>query len=129
MHCLPLKMSAIPTPRRFAKKIGGLLLLAAGVGASLTTMRALSAADRTLSGNERRPPFIGLAPILGSYPDQSILLGTNVMVIPDAAPTNTAGMSVFSSTSFQGELVGDPSTGVVRVTNAHPIGTYTITVQ
>jgi hypothetical protein len=122
-------MSAIPFPRRFATKTGGLLLLAAGVGASLTTMRDLSAADRTFSGNQRRPPFIGLAPILGHYSDQSILLRANVTVMPDAAPVNTASMSVFSSTSFQGELVGEPSTGVVRVTNAHPAGTYTITVQ
>jgi hypothetical protein len=51
------------------------------------------------------------------------------MVMPDAAPANTASMSVFSSTSFEGELVGEPSTGIVRVTNAHPEGTYIITVQ
>ncbi len=34
-----------------------------------------------------------------------------------------------TSTSFKGKLEGNPATGVVRVTDAHPAGTYTVTVR
>src|SRR4029077_492193 len=33
-----------------------------------------------------------------------------------------------TSTNFEGKLEGDPTTGMVRVTDAHPAGTYTVTV-
>ena len=67
--------------------------------------------------------------VLGSYPDTSILLSTDTTVTPDAAPTNTTSINVSTSTNFKGTLEGDPATGVVRVTDAHPAGTYTITVR
>src|SRR5438094_509083 len=44
------------------------------------------------------------------------------------APYNTTRITVSTSTSFDGTLEGDPATGVVRVTDAHPAGTYTVTV-
>ena len=44
------------------------------------------------------------------------------------APTNTTSINVSTSTDFKGTLAGDPTTGVVRVTDAHPAGTYTVTV-
>src|SRR5262249_39062652 len=37
-------------------------------------------------------------------------------------------INVSASTDFKGKLEGDPATGVVRVTDAHPEGTYTVTV-
>jgi hypothetical protein len=37
-------------------------------------------------------------------------------------------INVSTSTDFKGTLIGDPTTGVVRVTNAHPAGTYRVTV-
>ena len=49
--------------------------------------------------------------------------------IPDAAPTNTTSINVSTSTNFKGKLEGYPTTGVVRVTDAHPAGTYTVTVR
>src|SRR5204862_6825246 len=33
------------------------------------------------------------------------------------------------STDFNGTLTGDPAAGVVRITDAHPAGTYTVTVR
>ena len=68
-------------------------------------------------------------PTLGNYPDTSLLLSTGTTVTPDAAPTNTTSIDVSTSTNFKGTLAGDPTTGVVRVTDAHPAGTYTITVR
>ena len=67
-------------------------------------------------------------PTLGNYPDTSLPLSTDTTVTPDAAPTNTTSINVSTSTDFKGTLEGDPTTGVVRVTDAHPAGTYTVTV-
>ena len=67
-------------------------------------------------------------PILGNYPDTSLPLSADTTVTPDAPPTNTASINVSTSTDFKGTLTGDPRTGVVRVTDAHPAGTYTVTV-
>ena len=68
------------------------------------------------------------SPTLGNYPDTSLPLSTDTTVTPDAAPTNTTSINVSTSTNFKGTLEGDPATGVVRVTDAHPAGTYTVTV-
>ena len=68
------------------------------------------------------------APTLGNYPDTSLALSTDTTVTPDAAPTDTTRINVSTSTDFNGTLEGDPTTGVVQVTDAHPAGTYTVTV-
>lgn len=68
-------------------------------------------------------------PSLGNYPVTSIPLSTNIVVEPDALPVNTSRMNVFTDTSFKGTLAADPTTGSVRVTDAHPAGTYTVAVK
>jgi hypothetical protein len=69
------------------------------------------------------------APIsLGNYPNTTVTLGANTTVTPGAMPTNTTSLNVSTSTDFKGSVSADPATGVVRVTNAHPAGTYTVTV-
>ena len=50
-------------------------------------------------------------------------------VTPDIAPTNTTSINVSTSTNFKGKLEGNPMTGVVRVTDAHPAGTYAVTLK
>ena len=67
-------------------------------------------------------------PTLGNYPDTSLPLSTDSTVTPDAAPANTTSINVSTSSDFHGTLEGDPTTGVVRVTDAHPAGIYTVTV-
>ncbi len=66
---------------------------------------------------------------LGNYPNTTVDIGANTTVTPDAAPTNIVRINVSTSTSFNGTLVANPSTGVVRVTDAQPAGTYPITVK
>ena len=68
------------------------------------------------------------APILGNYPDTSLPLSTDTMVMPDAAPAGTLSINVSSSTDFEGTLTADRLSGVVRVTNAHPAGSYPVTL-
>jgi hypothetical protein len=70
-----------------------------------------------------------LAPILGNYPSTSVALSANTTVTPDAPPSNTVRMNVSTLTSFAGVLEADPATGVVRVTDARPAGTYIVTVK
>jgi FG-GAP-like repeat/Bacterial pre-peptidase C-terminal domain/FG-GAP repeat len=67
-------------------------------------------------------------PTLGNYPDTTLPLSTDTTVTPDAAPINTTSINVSTSTDFNGTLEGDPTTGVVRVTDAHPAGAYTVTI-
>ncbi|MGH8100074.1 MAG: choice-of-anchor J domain-containing protein [Chthoniobacterales bacterium] len=68
-------------------------------------------------------------PTLGNYPATSIPLSTDATVTPDATPTNAARINVSTSTNFKGRLEGYPATGVVRITDAHPAGTYPVTVK
>lgn len=65
---------------------------------------------------------------LGNYPNTPVQLGANTTVTPDAPPTNTVSINVSTSTNFKGRLEGNPTTGVVRVTDSHPAGNYTVTV-
>src|SRR5438046_3536320 len=76
-------------------------------------------------GGSISPPI----PILGNYPNTSLPLSTDTTVLPDAAPANTTSINVSTSTNFKGKLGGYPGTGVVRVTDAHPAGTYAVTVR
>src|SRR5678815_1359776 len=71
----------------------------------------------------------GPPPTLGNYPNASIPLSGDTTVTPDASPTDSLSITVSSSTDFKGKLEGYPATGVIRITNAHPAGTYTITVK
>ena len=67
-------------------------------------------------------------PTLGNYPDTSVRLSGDTTVTPDAAPTNTTSINVSTNTNFKGTFAASPTTGVVTVTDAHPAGTYTVTV-
>lgn len=68
-------------------------------------------------------------PVLGNYPSRTIRLSADTTVIPDSVPANASSIQVFTSTNFKGLLEGDSMTGIVRVTNAHPAGAYTVTVR
>jgi hypothetical protein len=67
-------------------------------------------------------------PTLGNYPATSVALGASATITPDAVPALASGINVSTSTNFKGTFTADPATGVVRVTNAHPAGAYTVTV-
>ncbi len=76
-----------------------------------------------------RPIGIKTQPTLGNYPATTVTLSANTTVTPDAAPTNATSLNVSTSTNFKGILEANPATGVVRVTDAHPAGTYTVIVN
>jgi len=70
------------------------------------------------------------APALATYTGTSIPLSTDTAVAPDGnvAPTNTTSINVSTSTDFKGKLDGDPTNGIVHVTDPHPAGSYLISV-
>ncbi|MDC1506065.1 FG-GAP-like repeat-containing protein, partial [Winogradskyella sp.] len=69
-------------------------------------------------------------PTLGNYSDPSIATaGGNATVSPDAAPTGGASVTAYTTTDFKGLFTVDQNTGAVTLTNAHPAGTYEITVD
>jgi CSLREA domain-containing protein len=68
------------------------------------------------------------APTLGNYSNTFVSLSGNTTVTPSAAPSNTTSATAKTSATFKGTLFVNPTTGVVTVTDAHPAGTYTVTV-
>src|SRR2546430_11318010 len=114
-----------PVVKRFLLKNGILAVLILLAISGPTQTKKASGQDPLGSQSERKI----LAPILGNYPNTSLPLSTDTTVTPDAAPANTTSINVSCSTNFKGKLEGYPATGVVRVTDAHPAGTYTVTVR
>ncbi len=68
-------------------------------------------------------------PFLGDYTSKTITTGGNTTVIPSLPPSGYDTISVLTSLKFTGILTIDPITGTVRITNAKPAGTYTVTVK
>lgn len=56
----------------------------------------------------------------------TVALSGNTLVEPMAVPSNTVRMTVTTTPDFKGGLSADPVTGRVRITNAHPAGTFTM---
>ncbi len=67
-------------------------------------------------------------PVLGVYPNSTVVAGQNTTVTPDAAPVGATRMTVAANTNFTGVLTSNPATGVVSVIDAIPAGTYTVTL-
>jgi hypothetical protein len=65
---------------------------------------------------------------LGNYPNKAVQLSANTTVTPSSVPLFTTNVTVSASTNFKGLLEANRTSGIVRVTNAHPAGIYTITV-
>jgi hypothetical protein len=114
---------SVPRPhRRIPLRLSTplLFLLIAGLAFSLA---------RVATGTGARGSNLFFNATLGNYTDTNVQLGANTVVTPDAAPLDTTNITVSTSTDFKGRLEGDPFTGNVRVTNAHPAGTYTVAVR
>ncbi|MGA9772499.1 MAG: C25 family cysteine peptidase [Blastocatellia bacterium] len=58
-----------------------------------------------------------------------VTVGGNTTVAPLIAPVGAVRINVSTSTNFKGTFAANPATGVVRITNAHPAGSYQVTVK
>ena len=74
-------------------------------------------------------PLISDAQILSDYSPVTLAVSRDTGVNPLSAPVNTSKISVFSSGNFSGVLSANSSTGRVMITDAKPVGNYTITVK
>ncbi|WP_139958232.1 FG-GAP-like repeat-containing protein [Flavicella sediminum] len=63
------------------------------------------------------------------YPNVTIpFAGGSSVVTPYEAPSGSTGIMAYTDTHFKGEFSVNQVTGVVHITNAHPAGTYSVTV-
>jgi hypothetical protein len=76
---------------------------------------------------------ISTTPLLGTYGTASVNLSASTGVAPSSLPAGYNGafypLTASTSAGFTGTLTINGTTGVVNVTNAGPVGTYTITVS
>lgn len=69
------------------------------------------------------------AQILANYAPITISAGRDTSVTPATPPVNTSRIAVFASGNFSGILTANSSTGKVSITDAKPVGAYTISVM
>jgi hypothetical protein len=67
-------------------------------------------------------------PSLGNYSNLTIPISADSIVLPNAAPNSATGVFVLTDSRFKGLLTVDPVSGLVRITNAYPAGTYIVKV-
>ncbi|MEP6904237.1 MAG: hypothetical protein ABJA66_21135, partial [Actinomycetota bacterium] len=70
-----------------------------------------------------------VTPMLGNYPNTTVTLGSNTTISPNAPTTGASSINVSTDSNFKGTFVADLLTENVRVTNAHPAGSYLVTVK
>lgn len=73
----------------------------------------------------------GAPPTLGTYGNATVTHATSITVTPSAAPSfpgTFESLTAHASSGFTGALAVDRKTGVVTITNARPVGTFTISV-
>ena len=92
------------------------------VDVSVTTPGGTSANTAADDFTYAAPPTIGV------FANTSLGLSGNTTVAPDLGPTGATSISVIAPPAFNGTLSADTATGVVRVMDAHPAGTYPVTV-
>ena len=67
--------------------------------------------------------------VLGNYPPINLGIGRDTSLTPIIAPSNTSRISVFASGDFSGILMANSTTGKLTITDAKPVGNYTITLK
>jgi hypothetical protein len=72
------------------------------------------------------------APTVGNYSNTLLAPGGTTMVIPSASPADNGSIASVTATAtpnfFTGTLTGNTATGALTITNANPVGGYTITI-
>ncbi|HRI04238.1 MAG TPA: Calx-beta domain-containing protein [Pyrinomonadaceae bacterium] len=103
------------------------------IGSHTFKVRATDRAGNTDPSDATYTWLIVPPPTLGNYDDKTVAFAGNTTVTPSAPPANATNLVVSASTGYAGAFAGgltiNQTTGVVTVTDAHPAGTYTVTVN
>ncbi len=71
-----------------------------------------------------------LPPTIGEYQAATVTQNSSVTVSPSAPPVDDGSATITATADgFTGTFATDPQTGVVTVSNAGPVGTFTVTVR
>jgi hypothetical protein len=110
-----------------------------GIARTDTTLPVATTAGDVVTATATDPAgntseFSGCVPVdvsgatLGNYAAATVPLGGDATIAPDNPPANARAINVSTSPDFKGKLEGDPLKGIVRVTDAHPSGSYLVAV-
>ncbi|MFZ4057339.1 MAG: FG-GAP-like repeat-containing protein, partial [Ferruginibacter sp.] len=69
-----------------------------------------------------------IQPTIGNYPNITVRAADDTTLLPLTMPL-AGRMTAFTNARFRGQFVVNPTTGVVRILNPQPAGTYTVTVK
>jgi hypothetical protein len=69
-----------------------------------------------------------VVPSIGTYPVTNTFTGKNLTITPTVPPIGVSYLNISATNGFEGILTIDPLTGIVSVTDAGPVGIYTINV-
>ncbi len=68
-------------------------------------------------------------PALGNYIDEFVIKGGNTFLFPSAPPSGTPKVFLTVPSTLTGVFTIEPSSGIVRITNASPVGVYNIKIN
>jgi uncharacterized repeat protein (TIGR01451 family) len=102
----------------------------ATLGANTIGLRVTDGGGMTADANLTVNVSANTAPTLGNYPATTVNHNSGTTVTPDAAPTDNGAVMTLTATApgFSGTFSGNPSTGVITISNAGPTGSFTVTV-
>ena len=103
----------------------------AATGANTVVLQATDGNGLMTTANLTVNVTANTAPTLGTYPTTGpIIAGTGTAVTPSAAPTDNGTITgiTASAPGFTGSFSVNTTTGVVTISNAGPVGNYTVTV-
>ena len=66
---------------------------------------------------------------LGNYTNQTVALNGRLTITPSAAPTGEGTLAVTVSPAFQGSIQTNEATGVITITDAKPVGRYSLEIR
>ena len=103
----------------------------ATLGDKALTLSVNDAAGLTTTTNFIVTVTANTAPVLGNYVAAEALLNSAINIASSAAPTDNGTIATITaavSAGFTGTLSVNATTGATTITNAAPVGTYTVTV-
>jgi uncharacterized repeat protein (TIGR01451 family) len=103
---------------------------AAAAGPNLVVLKVTDGGGLSTTANLTVNVTANTPPVQGNYSASNVNAGAGTTITPSAAPTDNALITsiVASAPGFTGGFNVNTATGVITVTNAGPMGAFTVTV-